>query len=204
MPTLAELGAPIALMLPALGAETAAGDVSTHAAAFPVAIAAQAEGSSAISAPDQGSEQHSDAKAPASALDAFYSGQRVRQTRIESRIIIRISPQRSGTRRNMLAQLPQRTLSTRYKEQKAKKCLKVNDIAGVQTGSGNRLLLFLRDSKIMSVNLEKACRARDFYSGFYVERAEDGKVCVDRDQLQSRNGARCEIDRMMRLVAIKD
>ena len=50
------------------------------------------------------------------------------------------------------------------------RCVPISGISGVQTGNGNRLLLFLRDQRIISVNLERACRARDFYSGFYIER----------------------------------
>lgn len=122
--------------------------------------------------------------------------------RIEQRVFVRIAPRAVATRRNMLAQLPVR--ARRYEEKKPERCVPVAQIAGVETGSGNRLLLFMRDAGIMSVNLEKACRARDFYAGFYVERNKDGKLCVARDTLQSRNGARCDIARMMELKALKD
>lgn len=81
-------------------------------------------------------------------------------------------------------------------------CVPVGDIAGVQTGGGNQLVLFLRDRRMVSARLEKACRARDFYSGFYLERNEDGKLCVDRDKLQSRAGANCELSRMRELVPV--
>ncbi len=124
------------------------------------------------------------------------------QIRIEQRVYVRIAPRAVSSRRNLLAQLPVR--ARRYEEKKAEKCVPVTQIAGVETGSGNRLLLFMRDAGIMSVNLEKACRARDFYAGFYVERNEDGKLCVQRDTLQSRNGARCDIARMMELKALDD
>jgi len=127
-----------------------------------------------------------------------------RQIRIEQRVVVRIAPRRAGERRNMMAQLEARRRSTRYKERKTDRCVPLENIAGVETGSGNRLILFLLDADILSINLEKACRARDFYSGFYVERAKDGQLCVDRDTLQSRNGARCDIERMMELVAIEE
>jgi hypothetical protein len=48
--------------------------------------------------------------------------------------------------------------------------------------------------------LNRACRARDFYSGFYVERASDGRICVDRDTLLSRSGANCKLTRIRQLV----
>ena len=137
-------------------------------------------------------------------LDDFKKALVFGQIRIERRVIVRISPRGIGNRRNMLARLPRRANTTEYKERKAERCVPVNNIAGVETGSGNRLLLFMQDAQILSLNLEKACRAKDFYSGFYVEQNKDGNLCVDRDTLQSRNGARCDIERMMELVAIED
>ncbi|MEM6266625.1 MAG: hypothetical protein AAF707_03805 [Pseudomonadota bacterium] len=128
----------------------------------------------------------------------------LRQVRIEKRVIVRISPQRGPAPQSLLGQLPRQALTARYEERKMDKCLPVEGIAGVQTGSGNRLLLFLRDQRIITLNLEKACRARDFYSGFYVERSDDGNLCVRRDQLHSRSGAKCEVERMRQLVAVND
>jgi len=84
------------------------------------------------------------------------------------------------------------------------RCLSVEEISGVQTGNGNRLLLFLNDRRIVMLGLERACRARDFYSGFYVERREDGKLCVQRDKLHSRSGAKCEVERMRQLIAVDE
>ena len=125
------------------------------------------------------------------------------QVRIEQRVIIRISPRRNVSRQSLVADAS-RAPSQRYEERKMDKCIPVERIAGVQTGSGNRLLLFLRDRRIVTASLEKSCRARDFYSGFYLERNEDGKLCADRDKLQSRSGANCEIDRLRQLVAVAD
>ena len=127
-----------------------------------------------------------------------------RQVRIEQRVVVRIAPASTTVRQNMLAELPQRAVSPRFEEAGNEKCVALEGIAGVQTGSGNRLVLFLRDRRMISVNLEKSCRARDFYSGFYVERRKDGRLCVDRDELQSRTGARCEVDSMRRLVEVRE
>lgn len=126
------------------------------------------------------------------------------QVRIEQRVVVRITPQSPAPRQSLMAELPQRALPPRFEERKMEKCLPVSGIAGVQTGSGNRLLLFLRDRRVVTANLEKSCRARDFYSGFYVERNEDGMLCVDRDKLQSRSGANCEISRMRQLVEVDE
>ncbi len=126
------------------------------------------------------------------------------QVRIEQRVVVRISPQSRAPRQSLMAELPPQELPPRFEERKMEKCLPVSGIAGVQTGSGNRLLLFLRDRRVVTASLEKSCRARDFYSGFYVERNEDGMLCVDRDKLQSRSGANCEISRMRQLVEVAE
>jgi hypothetical protein len=60
----------------------------------------------------------------------------------------------------------------------------------------------MRDRRIVQARLERACRARDFYSGFYLARSSDGKLCVDRDTLQSRSGANCKLTRFRQLVEV--
>ncbi|GAA0767122.1 hypothetical protein FHS52_001729 [Erythromicrobium ramosum] len=137
-------------------------------------------------------------------LSALRQSSIVRQVRIEQRVVVRIAPQSASSRRNLLADLPQRAVAPQFEEGGKEKCVALDGIAGVQTGSGNRLVLFLRDRRMISVNLEKSCRARDFYSGFYVEKNKDGRLCVDRDKLQSRTGARCEVETMRELVEVRD
>lgn len=137
-------------------------------------------------------------------LSAFRAGQSAMQVRIEQRVVVRIAPASATVRQNMLAELPQRAISSRFEEARKEKCVPLEGITGVHTGSGNRLVLFLRDRRMISVALEKSCRARDFYSGFYVERRKDGRLCVDRDKLQSRTGERCEVELMRRLVEVRD
>lgn len=127
-----------------------------------------------------------------------------RQVRIERRVTIRIAPQSRAQRQSLMAELPQPAQPIRYEERKMGKCLAVSDISAVRTGSGNRLVLLLRDRRMVSAKLEKSCRAREFYSGFYLERHEDGMLCVERDKLQSRAGANCELSRIRELVPIYD
>ncbi|KPP95018.1 hypothetical protein [Erythrobacter sp. HL-111] len=201
MPSLLAYAAPLALLLPALGQGLVA--PAGEAASGPVGLSAAGTDHA------EGEERSPRALPPrplpgAAPLTAFHQGQRVRQVRIEQRVVIRIAPQPPAARQELLAALPQRGVKTRFEEREMAKCLPVERIAGVQTGSGNRLLLFLTDERIVSVNLEKTCRARDFYSGFYVERNEDGQLCVERDRIKSRTGLRCEVERMRQLVAVKE
>lgn len=139
-----------------------------------------------------------------SALAVFLERQTVRQVRIERRVVVRISPQTMAARQELSAQMFERELAGRYAEKRMGTCLPLEGIAAVQTGSGNRLVLFLRDQRMVSLSLEKTCRARDFYSGFYVERHQDGRLCVDRDRLQSRTGVQCGVARLRQLVVAED
>jgi hypothetical protein len=184
MHSLFALAAPLALMLP-----WAAGE---DAPTLKAASAPQCEAAAQSQAPQ------------VNPLSAMRVQLIARQVRIEQRVVVRIAPASTAVRQNMLAELPQRAVSPRFEEAGKEKCVALEGIAGVQTGSGNRLVLFLRDRRMISVNLEKTCRARDFYSGFYVERRKDGRLCVDRDELQSRTGARCEVESMRRLVEVRE
>ena len=126
------------------------------------------------------------------------------QVRIERRVTIRISPRSPAPRQSLMAELAPMAASSTMTERKMGKCVPVAGIAGVQTGQGSQLILYMRDQRIVSANLEKACSARDFYSGFYIERSADGMLCVDRDRLQSRTGSQCQVSRMRQLVADDD
>lgn len=124
------------------------------------------------------------------------------QVRIQQRVIIRIAPRPGPVRENLTASLAPRSSQPRYLERSIGDCLSVQSIAGVHAEGNNRLLLFLRDRRLISAMLEKSCSARDFYSGFYMENSRDGKLCVDRDQLHARSGAKCEVQRLSQLVRV--
>ncbi len=199
MPGMLAIAAPLALLVPLIGQSSTAVTIPP-----PVNTPSVEEHTSPVANNSPTVEPAAQLPSAASPLKALYDSNVVHQVRIERRVTIRIAPQRPSQSSQLLAQLPQQGLTTQFEERKMDKCLAVEGIAGVQTGSGNRLLLFLRDRRIVSLNLEKACRARDFYSGFYVEKNEDGKLCVSRDKLQSRSGVKCEVARMRQLVAVEN
>jgi hypothetical protein len=124
------------------------------------------------------------------------------QVRIEQHVTIRIAPQSRPVTMppRFMLDMPQREQAPRFVERNIGRCVSVANISGVQPDEGSRLILFLRDRRMISAMLDRACRARDFYSGFYVERASDGRICVDRDTLLSRSGANCKLTRIRQLV----
>lgn len=137
-------------------------------------------------------------------FDDSFRPQVQEQVRIERRVIVRVAPSSPSTREEVLSRLPRRQMPTRYEEERAEGCVPVEAIVGYAPVHENRLLLFMRDRRVLSAALERACSAQAFYSGFYVERNEDGMLCSGRDRLQSRAGASCEVSGFNRLVAVRD
>lgn len=123
------------------------------------------------------------------------------QVHIEQRMQIRITPRAPMPRRpDMFVGIPEPEFGVRFSERKIGKCLSIAGIAGVQPEQGTRLLLYMRDRRIVVAELERSCRARDFYSGFYLSRTDDGQLCVDRDTLLTRSGMNCKLTRIRQLV----
>ena len=125
------------------------------------------------------------------------------QVRIEERVVIRIAPLRPAMR----TQLEDRSKdeeAPKLREKPMGDCLPVDGIAGVGLGTNNRLVFVLRDRRLVSVHLDRACPAREFYSGLYVERNEDGRLCVKRDRLHARSGATCAVDSLYWVVTQSD
>jgi hypothetical protein len=129
------------------------------------------------------------------------------QVRIEQRITIRIAPappvHDPREMRRSLFDIPTRGFP-RIEERRMNQCVAVGAIAGVQPDGPSRLMLFLRDQRLVSVALDKTCNARDFYSGFLVERTADGMICAGRDKLHSRSGTHCDLGKLRQMVEVDD
>ncbi len=124
------------------------------------------------------------------------------QVQIRQRVVIRISPSPPDARERLMSALPRRPMRTTFEEEPHGDCVSTEDIIGVQPTTDNRLLLFLENRQILAASLERSCTARAFYQGFYVERSEDGQICIARDRLQSRAGLSCSVEELTRLVAV--
>ena len=126
------------------------------------------------------------------------------QVRIEQHMVIRLVPSTPSVRRDSADPPPRAGQAVRYKEKKLGRCVAIDDIVGIAPTQSNRLLLFMRDHRLLSATLERICDADAFYLGAYVERSTDGRLCTGRDTLRARTGASCQVSRISRLVAIKD
>ena len=125
------------------------------------------------------------------------------QVRIEQRIVIRV-PVRSSGRTSLSSSVAPAPKARRYKATKIGKCVTMNDVAGVQLWNDDSLILHMRDSSMVRAELEKTCRAKDFYQGFYMLKSGDGMLCSERDVLQARSGTKCEVEEIRQIEAIDD
>jgi hypothetical protein len=120
------------------------------------------------------------------------------QVRVDQRVIVRLPSQPSPAAAS--AQKNNSAAVVRYKEQKIGKCLWIDKLAGSRIGTKESLELLTRDGVLIRAYLGDGCLAREFYAGAYMERPYDGKLCVDRDLLHARTGAKCEVDRFRLLI----
>jgi hypothetical protein len=120
------------------------------------------------------------------------------QVRIDQRVIVRLPSQPAAAPTTALKKSS--AVPVRYKEQKIGKCLWIDKLAGSRIGTKQSLELLTRDGVLIRAYLGDGCLAREFYAGAYMERPYDGKLCVDRDLLHARTGAKCEVDRFRLLI----
>lgn len=115
------------------------------------------------------------------------------QVRTNQRVIIRIPPKPAPA-------ASKRSEPVEYNEEKIGKCLLMDRLVGARPGPKDSLEIMTRDGNVIRAYLGDGCLAREFYAGAYVERSDDGKLCIDRDLLHARTGAQCEIDKFRLLV----
>lgn len=126
------------------------------------------------------------------------------QVSIEQRVTIRINPRPAPMPARPDFFDTETNRPPRFIERKLGKCLAMAGVAGIQPVSSDKLLLIMRDDRLITAQLEKGCQAREFYSGLIVKRPEDGQICVQRDELMSRSGAKCQVTGFRQLVQISN
>ena len=89
-----------------------------------------------------------------------------------------------------------------WKEGKGPKCIQTRAILGATLVGRNSVDLVLRNRQRVRAKLESSCPALDYYYGFYITPNPDGMVCEDRDNIRSRMGGACEIDRFRGLEPV--
>lgn len=126
------------------------------------------------------------------------------QVTIEQRVIIRIPLVRPGAPDRRGAAAPTPPLpeddSSLFREIKGPRCLRVDRLRGAVINPVTGVTMVTDKEERFRAHFGRACRATDFYSGFYIEPHEDGALCAGRDALHARSGSTCDIERFGRLV----
>ena len=86
-----------------------------------------------------------------------------------------------------------------WEEKKGPKCIYAGNIRGAALSGRDTVDFLLFDRTRLRAELADDCPALDFYNGFYVT-PEEGRLCARRDEIHSRIGRSCTIERFRRLV----
>lgn len=129
------------------------------------------------------------------------------QVIIEQQLIIRVPAQRSRLNNFAAEPGPSRRATDVpivWKEKKAPKCVAMRNIMGMQAVQRDSIDIITRQKQRLRAQLNRGCRALDFYAGFYMQGSKDGQLCEDRDQIHARTGAKCEIEKFRLMVPVRN
>ena len=86
-----------------------------------------------------------------------------------------------------------------WEEKKGPKCLPAGAIRGAFLSGPSSVDFIMRDRSRVRARMDDDCPALDFYDGFYLE-SEDERICAKREEIRSREGSSCRIERFRTLV----
>jgi len=94
---------------------------------------------------------------------------------------------------------PRLARSYAWDEKRGPKCIEAANIRAAALSGRETVDFLLFDHTRLRAQLSEDCPALDFYNGFYVT-PEKGKLCARRDEIHSRIGRSCTIERFHRLT----
>lgn len=107
------------------------------------------------------------------------------QVTVQQRIIVRVP-----TRPDRGVPAPGPTME--WRESEGPSCLQADQIATAKIGDRS-IDFILRDQRRVRARLARRCDGLNYYRGFYLDRATDGRICAGRDSIRSRMGGQCGI-----------
>ena len=87
----------------------------------------------------------------------------------------------------------------RWEEKKGPKCIGSGQIVAAALGDQRSVDFLLTDRSRIRARMDDDCPTLDFYGNFYIQ-PEDDKVCAKRDEIRSRIGGSCRIEKFRRMV----
>jgi len=86
-----------------------------------------------------------------------------------------------------------------WEEHRGPKCLPSAAITGAVLAGKSSIDFLLVNHGRIRARMDEDCTALDFYDGFYLQ-PSDGNLCAKRDEIRSRMGGSCRIDKFKLLV----
>ncbi|MEO5808495.1 MAG: hypothetical protein ABIR51_00185 [Sphingomicrobium sp.] len=104
----------------------------------------------------------------------------------------------------LILRIPVRPIPPRlpfeWVERKGPKCLASRTIAGAFLSGPASIDFLMADRTRVRAEIDDDCPAIDFYGGFYLQ-SNDERICAKRDEIRSRMGGSCRIERFRTLEA---
>ncbi len=94
---------------------------------------------------------------------------------------------------------PRQSRRIEWAEQKGPKCLQAGRIAGAVLSGPSSIDFVLQNRQRVRAVMDSECPALDFYGGFYFN-LRDERICAKREEIRSRVGGSCRIERFRVLV----
>lgn len=87
----------------------------------------------------------------------------------------------------------------RWEEKKGPKCIGAGQIVAAALGDERSVDFLLSDRTRIRARMDDDCPTLDFYGNFYIQPADD-RLCAKRDEIRSRIGGSCRIEKFRRMV----
>ncbi|MCA1653378.1 MAG: hypothetical protein ABR588_07675 [Sphingomicrobium sp.] len=117
----------------------------------------------------------------------------------ESRSVSSITVEQTTVFRIPVRPHPPMTPMIEWQEHKGPKCLPAASLAGAMLAGRDAIDFITRDRQRFRARIDDDCTALDFYDGFYVQ-PQDDRLCARRDEIRSRMGASCRIEKFRTLI----
>lgn len=87
----------------------------------------------------------------------------------------------------------------RWVEKKGPKCIGSSQIVAAALADERSIDFLLRDRTRIRAKMDEDCPTLDFYGNFYIQ-PDDERICAKREEIRSRIGGSCRIERFKRMM----
>lgn len=95
---------------------------------------------------------------------------------------------------------PESAPPAEWRERRGPKCLAATSLSGAVLSGPDTVDFLVGDQRRFRAQLDRDCPTLDFYGGFYLQPVNQW-ICAGRDEIRSRMGGVCQINRFRRLEA---